>query len=137
MSYSKNSFYAAAAPEQKFNFSIKAKDTIVDVKTPDQLYHLKKYTKDTSQTEETLKTYTGTYYCPELECTYDMVLKDHHLLLTTAKYNSKLTFLNNDHLKNDYWWMNHLLILWDSKNQVAGFEVNSGRTMHLRFNKIE
>jgi len=134
---SKNSFFAAAAPEQKFNFSIKANDTTVDVKTPDQMYHLNKYIEDTSQTDKTLKTYTGSYYCPELDCEYDMVLKDHHLLLTTAKYNSKLTFLNNDHLKNDYWWMGYLHMLRDRKKNITGFEVNSEGIMHLRFNKIE
>ena len=110
---------------------------MVDVKAPDQLYHLKKYTMDTSQTDEMLKLYTGTYYSPELDCKYNMVLKNHHLFLTSVKYNSKLTFLNNDHLRDDYWWMGHLHILRDDKNNISGFEVNSEGIMHLRFNKIK
>ncbi len=69
----KDTFSIAAAPDIKFIFSIKAKDTIVQVITPDQLFHLKKYIKDTAQTDKILKAYTGTYYCPELDCKYGIV----------------------------------------------------------------
>ena len=117
---------------------MKGRDTTVDITTPDQFYHLKKYRKDTSQTDALLKKYTGIYYCPELDCRYRIVLKDHHLLLTNAKYNdTKLTLVGTEHLINDYWWINHLLILRDSKKNISGFEVNSGRIQHLKFNKIE
>ena len=135
---SKDTFSIPQAPDIKFVFGIKAKDTTVDVITPDQVYHLKKYIKDTSQPDEVLKTYTGVYYCTELDCKYDIVLKDHHLMLTNAKYNdTKLTIVSGDHLIDDYWWINHLKMIRDSKNTITGFEVNSGRIMHLRFNKIE
>ena len=121
----------------KFVFSIKAKDTFVDILTPNQLYHLKKYIKDTTQSDQLLKTYTGTYYCPELDCKYSIVLKDHHLMLANNKYNdTKLALVSSDHLTTDYWWINHLKILRDNKNQVNGFEVNSGRIMHLKFIKL-
>jgi len=30
-----------------------------------------------------------------------------------------------------------LLIIRNSKKEITGFEVNSGRIMHLRFNKVE
>ena len=134
----KDTFSIPAAPEIKFVFGIKAKDTTVDIFTPDQLYHLKKYAKDTSQTDEVLKKYTGTYYCPELDCKYGIVLKDHQLMLTNAKYSdTKLTIVSDAHLTNDYWWINHLLMIRDSKKNITGFEVNSGRIMHLKFNKIK
>jgi hypothetical protein len=78
------------------------------------------------------------YYCPELDCKYGIVLKDHHLMLTNSKYNdAKLTLIGKDHLINDNWWINHLMMKRDSKNSIIGFEVNSGRVMHVRFNKIE
>ena len=106
--------------------------------TPDQLYHLNKYIKDTSQSNEVLKKYTGIYYCPELDCKYGIVLKDHHLFLTNSKYNdAKLTLIGKDHLTDDNWWINHLMMKRDSKNNIIGFEVDSGRIIHLRFNKIE
>ena len=135
---SKDSFSIPQDPNIKFIFAIKAKDTTVNVITPGQTYFCRKYIKDTIQTDQLLRKYTGTYHCPELDCKYGIVLKDHHLLLTNNKYNdTKLTLLGTDHLVNDNWWMNHLKILWDNKNQVSGFEVNSGRIEHLRFNKIE
>lgn len=135
---SKDTFSIPQAPEIKFIFGIKGKDTIADVITPDQLLHLKKYIKDTAQRDEMLKSYTGVYYCPELDCKYGIVLKDHQLMLTNLKYNdTKLTLTGGDHLTNDNWWINHLVMIRNSKNQITGFEVNSGRIMHLRFNKIE
>jgi hypothetical protein len=134
----KDTFSIPQAPEIKFIFGIKGKDTTVDLITPDQLYHLKKYIKDSSQSDEVLKKYTGIYSCPELDCKYGIVLKGHHLFLTNSKYNdAKLTLIGKDHLTNDNWWINHLMMKRDSKNNIIGFEVNSGRIMHLRFNKIE
>ena len=134
----KDTFSIPGAPEIKFVFGIQSKDTTVDIFTPDQVYHLKKYIKDLSQSDELLKKYTGEYYCPELDCKYGIVMKDHQLMLTNAKYNdTKLTLAGNDHLTSDYWWLNHLLLLRDKKNNIIGFEVNSGRIMHLRFNKVK
>lgn len=135
---SKDSFSIPDAPQIKFAFSIKAKDTIVDLVTPNQVYHVIKFIKDTSQTEERLQAYTGTYYCPELDCNYSIVLNNHQLLLSNPKYNdTKITLVNNNHLLTDYWWMSHLRILRDNKENIIGFEINSGSLMHLRFNKIK
>ena len=134
----KDTFSIPTSPEIKFVFGIKAKDTTVDIFTPDQSYHLKKYVKDSSQTDEILKKYTGVYYCPELDCKYSIVVKDHQLMLTNAKYNdTKLTLAGSEHLTNDHWWINHLLMLRDNKKNITGFEVNSGRIMHLKFNRIK
>lgn len=135
---SKDSFSIPDAPHIKFVFSVNAKDTIVDLITPNEVYHVLKYIKDASQTEERLQAYTGTYYCPELDCNYSIALKNHQLVLSNAKYNeTKMTLLNNNHLLTDYWWMSHLKILRDSKENIIGFEVNSGGIMHLKFNKIK
>jgi len=134
----KDSFSIPDAPEIKFAFAVKGKDTTCDLSTPDQLYHLRKYVKDTSQTDKILLAYMGTYYCPELGCKYEIVLKDHQLMLTNAKYNdTKLTLVNTNYLTNDNRWVNHLVMLRDAKNNITGFEVNSGRIMHLRFDKIK
>ena len=134
----KDTFSMHDAPEIKFVFSLKAKDTTVSVLTPDRTYLLAKYVNDTSQTDDFLKKYTGIYYCPELDYKYGIELKDHRLILTNAKYDdTKLTLIGSEHLKSDYWWMNHLKVIRDGKNVIAGFEVNSGRIMHLRFNKIK
>ncbi len=134
----KDSFSIPSAPEVKFAFGLKAKDTTVAIITPDKIYHLTKYVKDTIQNDNLLQSYTGSYYCPELDCKYGIVLKDHQLMLTNAKYNdTKLTRTSPDHLTNDFWWMGHLKILRDINQKVIGFEVNSDRIMHLKFNKIK
>ncbi|MDB5278777.1 MAG: hypothetical protein JWR61_3732 [Ferruginibacter sp.] len=134
----KDSFSIPSAPEIKFVFSIKATDTICDITTTDQAYHLKKYVKDTVQTDAVLRPYTGSYFCAELDCKYGIILKDHRLVLTNAKYNdAMLTLVNRDHLTNDNWWINHLKIIRNTGGIITGFEVNSGRIMHLKFAKIE
>ena len=136
----KDSFSLFIDPGVKFLFSGHATgDTSVFATfSRDEKHLLNKYVPDTSQPDELLRTYTGIYYCPELECKYGITLKDHHLVLTNNKYSdTRLNLVGNDHLVNDFWWMNHLLIIRNSRKEITGFEVNSGRIMHLRFNKLE
>jgi CubicO group peptidase (beta-lactamase class C family) len=97
--------------------------------------HFEKY--DTaSKTDQQLFAYTGTYFCPELDCNYRIGLKDHRLFLSNAKYNdSPLTLYGDDHLVDDFWWMNHLHIIRNTKYQITGFELNGNRVMHLKFVK--
>jgi CubicO group peptidase (beta-lactamase class C family) len=133
-----DSFYIISTPPIKFAFSISAKDTLAVIITPDQVYQLKKYKEDTAQADGVLQEYAGTYYCPELDCKYGIKLKEHHMYLTNAKYNdTKLTLAGPEHLLSDFWWMDHLFITRNPANKITGFEVNSGRVMHLRFNKME
>jgi CubicO group peptidase (beta-lactamase class C family) len=134
---SKDSFAIIDAPFIKFAFSAKAKDTVIDIITPDELYHLTRYIKDTTRSDRLLAAYTGNYYCPELDCRYEIILKDHRLLLTNNKYtDAKIEVINNDHLRTDNWWISHLKMIRDNKNAVTGFEVNAGRIMHLKFVKL-
>jgi CubicO group peptidase (beta-lactamase class C family) len=135
----KDSFSLFTDPGVKFSFSGHAPDTtVLAIFSSDEKHLLNKYIRDTSQPDDLLRGYTGNYYCPELDCKYGIALKDHHLVLTNNKYSdTRLTVVGNDHLLSDFWWMNHLLIIRDSKKEITGFEVNSGRIMHLRFNKIE
>jgi CubicO group peptidase (beta-lactamase class C family) len=134
----KGTFMVASSTDVKFQFSITSKgDTLVKQWWPDGKRILLKYAVS-SQTDKQLQAYTGTYYCPELDCKYGIVLKGHDLVLTNRKYeDSKLRLKGKDHVGTDYWWMGHLKMLRDNKNQIIGFEVNDGRIMHLRFNKIE
>jgi len=125
-------------PEVKFTFSISHPgDTIVTMAfSPSEKQVYRKYTP-LPATDQTLKTYTGIYYCPELECKYGITLKDHRLALTNIKYNDiPLTFEGSDHLFSGFWAMDHLRMLRGAKGQINGFEVNSGRLQHLRFNKL-
>jgi CubicO group peptidase (beta-lactamase class C family) len=113
------------------------KRTIIDEYWPvGNALHFEKY--DTAaRTDQQLIAYTGTYYCPELDCNYRIGLKDHRLFLSNAKYNdSPLMLYGDDHLVDDFWWMNHLHITRNTKNQITGFELNGNRVMHLKFVKM-
>ncbi|WP_448634575.1 serine hydrolase domain-containing protein [Pedobacter panaciterrae] len=133
----KGTFMVASSPDVKFQFSTAKGDTVVKQWWPDGKRSLIKYAVS-NQTDKQLQAYAGTYYCPELDCKYGIVLKGHDLILTNSKYeDSKLKLIGKNHAGTDYWWMGHLKMLRDNKNQIIGFEVNDGRIMHLRFNKIE
>ncbi len=134
----KDTFMVADAPNVKFLFDIaSSKETQVKQWWPDGKRSLLKYTPTANLTDKQLQAYAGTYYCPELDCKYGIVLKGKDLILTNSKYeDTKLQLIGMDHLRSNFWWMGHLKVLRDNKNQITGFEVNDGRVMHLRFNKI-
>jgi len=134
----KDSFYVAKTPEIKFVFSTTTdKNVWVNEYWPGNERLLKKYTTDSALTDKQLQVYTGVYYCSELDCKYGIVIKDHALVMTNNKYeDTKIKLLGREDLFTDYWWMRHLRIVTNDKNTIAGFEVNDGRVMHLRFNKI-
>lgn len=93
---------------------------------------------DTNWSDKQLQAYTGIFYCSELDCRYSIALKDHKLFLTSNKYDdAKLDLVDANHLTNDFWWMGRLLIIRNSKKQITGFEINTDRVMHLRFDKID
>lgn len=133
----KDTFLLAEDPTVKFVFKIAGKDTVTSIVTADHIYVLKKYIKDTSWSSTELKQYVGRFYSPELDCTYGIELKNQKLFLTNNKYpDAEISLVGTDHLLNGNWWIQHLVILRDSKKAITGFEVNSGRIMHLRFNKV-
>ncbi|HEV8286728.1 MAG TPA: serine hydrolase domain-containing protein [Chitinophagaceae bacterium] len=133
-----SSFFAD--PDLKFSFQTDSRGNKFVLATffKDENHLLKKYNIDSAYSIKEIHDYIGTYYCPELNCSYEIILKNHDLFLTSNKYNdTKLTIVDKDHLLNDYWWMRHLMVLRNKKNQVIGFEINSERVMHLRFDKIK
>lgn len=103
-------------------------DTLYFTKIPDQLM----------PDDKSMLQYTGSYYSAELDCTYNIALKDNQLYLTNSKYNdAKLTLFGPDNLINDTWYMKHLTVMRNKSNKITGFEVNSGRVMHLKFVKVK
>lgn len=133
----KDTFEVFNHPEVKFVFSINNKnEKVLDEYWPvDRTRHLVKF-DPAAKPDKILLTYTGTYYCPELDCNYHIVLKDHNLILTSNKYDIPLSLYGDDHLTNGTWWMDNIMIVRDSKNQITGFEVDSDRVMHLWFKKV-
>ncbi len=136
---SKDTFSVFNNPDVKFVFEQSSeKISIVNQYWPDNNRLLKKYLTDSSQTDKTLQLYTGVYYSPELDCSFGISLKDHRLLLTSNKYEDiQLMLIGNDDIIDKSGLLNHITILRDTSKKNIGFEVNSGRIMHLRFNKVE
>ena len=132
-----DTFSLLSSPETKFIFKLSGKDTLVEIRYPNRIRYLQKYTKAEHYADEVMMRYAGTYYSPELDCSYTIQWRDRQLYLTHSKYlDSKLTLIGPDHIQSERWWMNHLVVLRNEKDQVAGFEINSGRVMHLQFNKL-
>lgn len=134
----KNGFSRLTDSAVKYSFNInKTGDTTALVTfSHGEEQPLRKYTQ-TSLSDQELKVYTGIYYSPELDCRYGIALKDHKLMLTNDKYNdTPLTLAGPDHLLNNFWWMDHLKIIRNAKNEITGFEVSNGRIQHLKFNKL-
>jgi CubicO group peptidase (beta-lactamase class C family) len=100
----------------------------------------KKYDPKNLPSDKQLLAYTGTYYSSELDCNYRIILKDHHLLLTNAKYDdAPLTMYDRNRLlchgMADS--MNSLNITRDKQGKVNGFEVNYWLVQDLRFEKVK
>jgi hypothetical protein len=138
MKAEKDTFYIFNNPEVKFLFSVTPQGTAtVTQHWSGNTRSFAPYKSETL-TDKQLKEYTGIYYSPELDTKYGIELKDNQLVLTNSKYNdAKLTLAGPDHLLSNLWWMNHLLVKRNSKKEIIGFEVNSGRIMHLQFDKIQ
>lgn len=132
-----NTYYMLLAPTIRIKFSPTATNTCTLLAGSFEL-DFTRYEKVAVKNDEMLKLYTGTYYSPELDCNYRIILKDHQLYLTNAKYDDqKLTLIEGDGLIDDDWWMNRLLITRNNRKQITGFEVNSGRVMHVKFVKTK
>jgi CubicO group peptidase (beta-lactamase class C family) len=116
-------------------YAVFSKDSL-DMYEPGGTRHMWKY--DTAaRSDAQLATYAGTYYCPELDVNYRIVLKDHRLMIGSAKYNdTPLTLYGDDHLGDDWWWMSQLKVIRDRRKKITGFEVNDGRVRHLWFKKV-
>ncbi|HEY6899261.1 MAG TPA: serine hydrolase domain-containing protein, partial [Puia sp.] len=135
-----NTFEVFGRPDNKFVFSVNTKgEKVVDQYWPGRTRHLVEFDPTPApKPDEILSSYTGNFYCPELDCSYRIVLKDHHLTLTHARYNDiPLTLYGEDRLTNDSWWMYNIMVIRDDKKRITGFEVNSGRVIHLWFKKVD
>ena len=88
-------------------------------------------------TDAQLSAYTGTYNCPELECTYHIFLRGHQLWLSGSKHEDiPLKLYGTERLTNNSWFMPNLQITRDSKGRITGFEVNIERVNRLTFGKL-
>jgi hypothetical protein len=125
--------------DSRYVFNRNRKEPTISLLTANnEDYEFRKYIKDSISTPAKLSVYEGRYFCPELNCFYNIELKKGQLYLVNDKYaDIPVGFIGRDHLSTPNWWMSHLVILRNDKNAITGFEVNTGRVMHLYFNKVE
>jgi CubicO group peptidase (beta-lactamase class C family) len=86
---------------------------------------------------DVLKAYTGTYYNSETESKYRILIKDDMLVLSHSKYKDvSLNYLLNDQFSCTNWWMSNINFNRNNKGSITGFEVNQGRVLGLKFEKL-
>jgi CubicO group peptidase (beta-lactamase class C family) len=127
-------------PGIKFVFKVKnAHDITVSQTWPDGRSRImRKIDPFNMPTDKQLMAYTGKYYCSELDCSYGIILKDHQLVLTNAKYpDSPLVFYSEARMINTLDWMKSLDFTKDKKGKITGFDVNHNLVQDVRFEKIE
>lgn len=133
-----DTFFVRTDSTVKFVFRSSGTSSVVDEYWPGNHRLLEWYDNNASVPVQELKQYTGKYFSPELNCSYNMEAKNHQLILTSTKYpDAPLRVAGRDRLFSPFWWLEYCQIIRNEKNQILGFEVNSGRVMHLRFNKIQ
>jgi hypothetical protein len=132
-------YYREEYPGMKFVFTVKNEhDVTVQETWADGSRAMRKIDPFNTPIDKQLMAYTGKYYCPELECTYGIILKDHQLVLTNAKYpDSPLVFYDEKRLNDDLDWMRSLDFTKNKQGRINGFEVNYDKIQDLRFDKVQ
>ncbi|MGC3945797.1 MAG: serine hydrolase domain-containing protein [Chryseolinea sp.] len=119
-------------------FTFKNADKPVDtykVKVGNDMYDFYRYEPGPLSSSE-LDDYLGTYESDELDSRYQIVNVDGKPVLRHSKYpDAPLTVITKNQFTSPMWWMDNLNIMREG-NKVVGFEVNSGRILHLKFRKI-
>ena len=80
--------------------------------------------------------YVGTYENDELDSRYQIVKLNNKLFLRHWKYpDAPLNMVTRDQWTSNMWWMSNLNMLRDGK-KIVRFEVNNGRVLHLKYQRI-
>ncbi|MEX2231153.1 MAG: hypothetical protein WD824_03260 [Cyclobacteriaceae bacterium] len=81
--------------------------------------------------------YVGSYESDELEARYQIVSEDGKLILRHRKYpDVDLNVITRNQFSTPHSWMENLLFNRDERGRINGFEINSGRVLHLKFRKM-
>ena len=83
-----------------------------------------------------LNDFVGTYYSPELETSYTIVLKDDTLTANHIRHEPVLlTPVGKDAFSTNSWFMSRIEFVRDDNAQITGLKVSSGRVKHVKFVK--
>lgn len=83
------------------------------------------------------KDYVGRFYNDETEAYYTITEKDGKLILQHRKFSDAV--LNNvaaDQFSTFFWWMPNIKFIRGRNGKVTAFEVNGGRILHLKYERI-
>jgi CubicO group peptidase (beta-lactamase class C family) len=81
--------------------------------------------------------FAGRYYNDETESFYNITEKSGSLTLENRKFsNTTLTNIAPDQFTDSHWWMSHIRFLRNDQGKIIAFEVNAGRILHLRYDKL-
>ena len=117
--------------------SMDGKDSIQQFKVENQNGYQQFYRQPANPKKVNPADYVGRYYSDEVEAYYTIVEKDNKLILQHRKFSDvDLEYDAPDQFSNDNWWMNNIRFIRDKKGKVVAFEVNSGRIVHLRYDKV-
>ena len=88
-----------------------------------------------SQTD--MENYQGIYVSEEVNTRYEIIVNEDILILKHYKYeDAQINALTSDQFSSSHWWMRNLIFQRDEEGEIIGFEVNSGRVLHLSFKKL-
>jgi CubicO group peptidase (beta-lactamase class C family) len=82
--------------------------------------------------------FQGRYYCDETEAYYEVKEKEGKLSLEHRKFSTEpLQAIAPDQFSSSDCWISRIHFVRDASNKIVAFEVNAGRILGLRYNKIK
>jgi CubicO group peptidase (beta-lactamase class C family) len=83
-----------------------------------------------------IKSYAGTYYSPELQTRYDIVLKNDTLIVNHIRHEPiPMTAIAKDAFTTNAWFMSKIDFNRNAQSEIIGFKASSGRVKNVKFVK--
>jgi CubicO group peptidase (beta-lactamase class C family) len=137
----RDTLFMISNPDARFLFSGNpATGAVVDYYGLEGHKRLKRYTpatKDTVQMGKELKDYVGTYHSPEVDFAYTLVLENNGLqLMSHQSFTAKSTL---EYITKDHFRIGNLFLRFprNARGEISRFELSTGRTKHMVFNKVQ
>ncbi len=81
-----------------------------------------------------IKSYTGIYYSPELQTSYEIVAKKDTLIVNHIRHEPvTMAAVGKDAFSTSAWYMSRIDFSRDAQSQITGFRASSGRVKNVRF----
>ena len=127
------SFYSPT----KYDFHVTKAGGYFDLISPefDKPLRMVKANRDTTSPDAVLEQYVGNYYCPELDCNHQILLKNHRLYFANNnRPDAAIRLYGKDYIQSDG-DIDNIVIQRNKNGSITGFELSDGSIERLRFNK--